>query len=847
MHLYPYDFRNEFGREMTNVLRRRLRDENALLVWIATLLDLGPSAFKEHCHMLFQDLKYTFRALGRAPVFALATILTLALGIGANVAIFSVVNAVMLQPLPFRDPARLVRIWEMNPKLKIPFFSASALNYLSWKEQSKSFDSISAFGSANLNLTGTGDPERLIAGSLTASLIPMLDIKMLAGRGFLPEEERPGGARVAVISEGMWERRFARDPKILGQEIELNGAKTQIIGVAPKALRFPSNASVWVPLRIDPAQENRGNHVITVVARLRDGVSLAQADAELKAVAQGLEQTYPATNTGWTTRMSPVYEWIVPDRFRSALIVLAGAVSLVLLTACVNVANLLLARAVARSREISVRLALGASRRRLARQLLTESTVIALLGGIAGTGLAYLAVAALKQSLTTFLPRSSDIGVNSVVLFFALVISVVTGLLFGIAPLHQALKAGVGSSLKEGGRGATAGRPLVRRILVVTEVAMATMLVIGAALLIQSFMRLQKSELGFKPDHVLTAQISLPGAKYPPPAQAAFFDRLLERLRGVPGITAAATSSGVPMGAGDYTGMSGRAPGNTDKSPTQLVSADWRMVSADYFRLMNIPLLRGRQFGPEDQAEKSNSIALSALLAKRAYGTEDVVGRKFELERGQRFTIVAVVADVRNNSLENDPRPAMYFPSPRSLWNNMTVVIRTAGEPESATTTLREVVKQIDPLQPIYNIRTLDQWIEQDSAQARSNTMLLSIFGAVSLLLAAIGVYGVLSYSVTQRTSELGIRIALGARTSDVAGLVLRQGMLLSMAGLVAGALGALALQKLLQTVLFGVSARDPWTFVVVLLGLGAVSGLACALPAWRASRIDPLIALRQE
>ena len=847
LRCYPSDFRNEYGSEMIHVFRRRARDENAAALWLITVPDIALTASKEHLHMLIQDLKYALRTLRRAPVFSAAAILTLALGVGANTAIFSVVNAVMLRPLPFREPDRLVRIWETNPKRNIPFFSASVLNYLSWKEQATCFESIGAFGGASLNLTGTGEPERLAAGALTASVFPLLGLHPLQGRGFLTEEEQPGGSRVALLSEALWHRRFGGDPGILGQTIELNGAKTKVVGIAPPDFRFPSNAEIWIPLNIDPAKENRSNHVISVIARLKNGVSSQRAESSLKSVAATLEQAYPDSNKGWTVRMAPFYEWIVPERIRTALLVLLGAVSLVLLIACANVANLMLARAVGRTREIAVRLTMGASRRRIARQLLTESMLLALSGGLAGALLAFWAVTALKQLLPASLPRGTGIQVDGLVLAFALGVSAITGLLFGIAPLHQTLRSDLSGALKEGGRTSTAGRLFVRKALIVIELGMATMLVIGATLLAESFGRLQRAQVGFQPDHLLTAQISLPRAKYPPKSAGAFFDNLLGQLRGTPGITGVSISSGVPFGAGDYTGMSARAPHDSGPSASELVPADWRMVSADYFKTMGIPLLHGRFFGPEDEGDKANTIIISGMLAKRLYGDEHAAGKEFELEGNRRFVIAGVVGDVRLYGLEQDPAPAMYILAPRSLWPNMTIVLRTVGDPLKAAEILRAKVQQLDRLQPLFNVRSMDQWIDSSSAEARSNTVLLSIFAMVALALAAVGVYGVLSYSVSQRTAEIGVRIALGAHASDIMRLVLRQGMMLAAIGLCAGALGALALHRALNTMLFGISARDPGTFIAVLTCLAAVSLLACSMPAWKASRVDPLIALRQD
>ncbi len=847
LHALPHDFRAEYGADMLGLFRRRERDENLFILWLETFADILSAAIREHAHMLFQDLSYTLRTLQRAPVFTATAILTLALGIGANTAIFSVVNAVMLRDLPYPEPDRLVRIWETNPGRDIPYFTASAPNYTSWKQQCQSFEMLAAFNGTSLNLTGAGDPERLLGGTLTASVFPMLRIQPLMGRAFLEEEDRPGAPRVAILTEALWRRRFAAAPSIIGSSIELNGAPTRIVGIAPPELSFPANAQIYVPLRIDLAREHRGNHVLTVMGRLKPGISMAQATAELKSISSSLERAYPDTNQGWTVRLARFHDWMVPERIRAALLVLFGAVSLVLLVACVNVASLLLARAVARSREIAVRLALGATRRRIARQLLTESALIALCGGVTGSVLAWWAVAALKRLVGNSVPRSENIRVDGVVFGFALVIALLTGLLFGLAPVYQAATSNLSGAIKEGGRHATPGRLVLRKSLVVVEIAMATMLVIAASLLLRSFHRLERAELGFQPDHLFTARISLPRIKYPEKSAVVFYERLLEQLREAPGVRAAAISSGVPMGAGDYTSMAGHDPRKNGSPAAKGIQADWRMVSSDYFRTMGIPLLRGRSFGLEDEVEGATSIILSASYARRVYGDDDAVGRQFDLDANGLLTVVGVVGDVRLYSLEQEPTPAMYFAAPRSLWSAMTVVIRTAGDPSSGAAILRRVMSGLDPLLPVYSVRTMEQWIDNSSAQARSNTILLSIFGGVALLLAAVGVYGVLAYSVTQRTGEIGVRLALGAGAGGIMRLVIGQGMLLAATGLIAGAVGALAFERALSTVLFGISARDPATFATALISLAGVSLVACSLPAWRAGRIDPLQTLRQE
>ena len=457
---YPAEFRHAYEREMVALFQNRFACENRFLLWLELVADIAITAPKEHYHVLLQDLRYALRTFGRTPVFALTAILTLALGIGANTAIFSVVQAVVLRPLPFPEPDRLVRLWEMNQKLNIPYFSTSVPNYVSWKEQAKSFEALAVFGYASLNITGAGEPERLEAGTLTASIFQVLRLRPIMGRGFLPEEEEPGRGRVAILSESLWRRRFASDPRVVGRPVELNGVPMKIVGVLPPEFRFPENAQIWIPMSIDLAHENRGNHMISAIARLKPGVTLAQADAEMKSIAGTLEKTYPGSNQGWSIRTAKFYDWIVPPETRTALAILLGAVGLVLLIACANVANLLLARAVGRSREIAMRITLGAGRTRLVRQLLTESAVLALAGGLAGALLAFWAVAGLRQIVPPSVPRSAEIGINGEVLAFAVLLSMLTGLLFGTVPLWHATRKDLNELLKEGGRGSTSNRPI---------------------------------------------------------------------------------------------------------------------------------------------------------------------------------------------------------------------------------------------------------------------------------------------------------------------------------------------------------------------------------------------------
>jgi putative ABC transport system permease protein len=844
---YPAAFRNEYGPEMLELFNYRAGRENALLLWMELLADIAYTAPKEHLDVFLQDLRYTFRTFAKTPVFALTALLTLALGTGVNTAIFSVVNAVVLRPLPFPQPERLVRIWEMNQKLNIQFFSTSVLNYLSFKEQAKSFEAIGSYGGANVNITGAREPERLAGGTLTSSMFDVVKIRPIAGRGFRPEEEIPGRGRVAILSERLWKRRFAGDPHIVGRSIELNGTAFEVVGILPDSFRLGPTAEIWLPMIIDPAHENRGNHVISTVARLQPGATFSQAASDLKTIAAGLGRTFPESNEGWSVRVATFYDWIVPSEIRTALTILLGAVGLVLLIACANVANLMLARAAGRSREIAMRITLGAGRSRLVRQLLTENLALGMMGGLAGTLLAFWAVAGLKRILPPSVPRVSEIGVDGMVLSFALFISILSGVLFGLVPIWHATRRDLAELLKEGGRTSTSSRPVLRNTLVILEVALGTVLVIGASLMVRSFINLHHVQLGFNPDRLLTAQISLPRRKYPPPAAVAFYQDLLDRLKSVPGVNGAAISSGIPFGAGDYTGMQASAANDGRRSSAEATQADWRMVSADYFKVMGIPLLHGR-FANNQDAAGPPGVIISAGLARRLWGNQDAAGKEMEIGNGKnRSLVIGVVGDARNNDPAEEPTPAMYFPAPPALWSTMTVVIKTSGVELKAAELLRQKVKELDANQPIFNVRSMEQWVTASAAQPRAYTFLLSIFAGLALLLACIGIYGVLSYSVAQRTSEIGLRMALGARQWNVLQLVIGQGMLMVAGGLVLGLGGALALARLIRSMLYGVSPHDPQTFVGVSVALLLIALAACFLPAMRATRVDPVVALRSE
>ena len=798
--------------------------------------------------MPLNDLRYTIRLLRKSPLFTLAVVLTVALGIGANTAIFSVVNAVMLRPLPFAEPDRLYWVAERNDKLNLATFSASVLNYLSWKEQARSFEQLGAVGFASFNLTGRGDPEQFTGGTISPSLLPLLGIQPVAGRAFRDDEDRPGAAKVALVSEGLWKRRFGGDPALVGGSLILNGVDTLVVGIAPPALSLLSAGDIWVPMTIDPGRENRLNHVILAVGRLRRGVAMEQAQSEMDNVAARVGAEYPEVKD-WGIRLVTFYNFFVQPQLRTALVVLLGAVACVLLIASANVANLLLARASSRQKEIAVRTAMGASRARLIRQMLVESLVLSSIGGAVGVLAAMWAIDAIGAILPPNLLPVPDIHVDSTVLLFALGATAATGILFGLAPAWHASRTDLNDVLKQASRGSSGGaRPLVRNGLAAAELALATMLLIGAGLLGQSLFRLQQVRLGFQPDRLLTFQVAPPPARYRGEQAALFYSRLVESLRTLPGVRDAAVSSGIPFGAGNYTTTPIASSADSAPAPDTAVPTDWRIVSPGFFRTMQIPLLRGRDFTDADGPSAPQVAVVSQATAKRFFGDGDPLGRELYRVADRRgFTVVGVVGDVRHTAL-NQESPAIYYPSTTGrVWPLMDIVVRTEMPPESILAGVRQKVHELDAELPISNVRPMQDWVSLNAAQPRLNAILLTVFAAVALLIAAIGIYGVLAYSVNQRTREIGLRMALGAPRGRVLGQIVREGMVVGLAGIGIGLAGALALSRALASLVFGVEVRDPITFGAVAGVLAIVAFAACIFPARNASRVDPMVALRYE
>jgi len=800
--------------------------------------------------ILWQDLRYGSRMLLKNPVFTLIAVITLALGIGANTAIFSVVNAVLLRPLPYKEPDRLMMILEIKPP-QFPESTVSPANFLDWKKQNTVFERLVAYRNVTFNLIGTGDPERLRGTSVTEGFMAMFGAQPQLGRGFLPEEDQPGRDNVVILSHRLWQRRFGGDPKILSQAITLDGQNYTVIGVMPATFSF--GGDLWTPMAFTAQQaQNRGGRSLTAMGQLKQGVALDQARAEMSAIAGRLAAQYPGVNTGWNVKIIPLLE-IAVRSVKDTLLVLLVAVAFVLLIACVNVANLLLARAAGRRIEIGIRAALGAGRGRIVRQLLTESALLALISGAAGLLLAKLGMDLLLKLAPQSLPRMSGVSLDSRALAFTAAITLLTGVIFGLVPALQASKPNLNETLKDAGRGSAGGgrRQLMRSALVVLEVASALVLLVGAGLMIKSFWRLQNVDPGFNPDNALTVSVSLPRMKYPEEnQQAAFYQQLVEKAGTLPGVQAAGATSLLPLGGSEYNlgfGIQGRPT----HPPVEVQSVNFYSVSAGYFKAMGIPLRRGRLFTERDTRDSLHVAIVNETMAKKVFPDEDPIGKRIAFNPGNKnpdwFEIVGIVGDVKHSGIGRGTTLQTYEPYTQQTFSYMTLIVRAEGDPASLTAAIRSEVLKLDKEQPVSDVRTLDQIYSASIAQWRFSALLLGVFAAVALALAAVGVYGVLSYAVTRRTHEIGIRVALGAARRDVLKLVVGRGMLLTLLGVAAGLSAAFALTRLMSTLLFEVKPTDPMTFSLITLLLGAVALLACWIPARRAAKVDPLTALKHD
>ncbi|HUE55782.1 MAG TPA: ABC transporter permease [Candidatus Udaeobacter sp.] len=805
---------------------------------------------------VWQDLRYAFRLLAKSPGFTVLAVITLGLGIGANTAIFTVVNAVLLRPLEFRDPSRLVIAAE---KSNFPTISTSYQNYVDWRDQSHSFESLEATRGATITLTGDGEPERLNVRMATAPVFPLLGVNAVLGRTFLAEEDRAGGAPVVLLSHGLWQRRFGGSRGVIGKPVTLDSQPYTVVGVLPSGFELLQPADVFLPFTpwAKSLPDDRNWHPgIIVIGRLKEGVSREQARTEMVAITKRLEEQYPLYNTGTSADVVGLQEQLVKN-VRPALLLLLGAVAAVLLIACVNIANLLLARAASRGREVAIRTSLGASRWRVTRQLLTESILLSLGGGIFGLLLANAALGPLVKLSATTLPAVFTVGLDRWVLVFTLGVALLTGLLFGIVPALRTAKLDLRETLNEGSRGSTAGpgQHRIRGALVATEIALAMLLLVGAGLLLRSFSRLQDVPPGFQADHLFVGDIPLSQTAYAKPEQRyEFFDRLVERARSLPGVRSAGAASFLPVSGGGsviHFNIVGKPP----KSPHDFIAAGYRAVTPKYFETLGMPLEQGRFFTAADNDKAPAVVVINATMARTFFPGENPLGKHLQL--GATFEpdvpameVVGVVGDVRQG-LGVDPQTEMYLPYRQAdkllPVFQLSMVLRTAADPLLQASALRSALAEIDPNQPLVKVRTMEENMAATVAQPRFRTWLIGIFAAVALVLAGVGVYGVMSYTVTQRTNEIGIRVALGAQPEDVFRIVVGEGLRLALLGVGAGIAAALALTRLLQSFLFGISAYDPLTFGGVALLLTLVALAACFFPAHRATLVDPMIALRYE
>ncbi len=810
---------------------------------------------------LLQDVRFGFRMLFKRPAFTAIVVVVLALGIGASTAIFSVVNAVLLRPLPYKNADRLTWIWETNPQAEIEHEPLSTPNYLDYKTQNQSFEDMGAFAPSSITLTAAdGEPERIPCAYVTDGFFSTLGAEAVAGRTFTPEEDKPNNTRFVVLSHGLWQRRFNSDPALISKAITLNGNPFTVVGVMPADFQTPTPGArrppqMWMPLGADYAKDARRGDFLGVIARLKPDVSLEQARTDMNVIAARLAEQYPQENAGFSIIALSLHERFVGD-VRPTLIVLFGAVGFLLLIACVNVANLLLARSASRQKEIAIRTALGAKRWRVAQQLLTESVILSLAGGALGLIVGIWGVELLIALAPTSIPRLAEVTVDGRVLGFALLVSVVTGILFGLAPALQASNPNLNETLKEGGRGGAEGvrGGRLRRVLVAAEVALALVPLIGAGLMVRSFMKLQDVNPGFNPDRMLTVNLLLPGSKYKENAQVnTFYQQLLGEVKAMPGVEATSAIDTIPLSGGGNVlafQIENRPVESIDKTP----DAEVRVVTHDYFNTMNIPLVRGRLLLDQDNDKAPVAIVINEALARRYFPDEDPVGKRVNFGDPQRtpwVTIVGLVRDTRQSDMSKEPYAQVYRSHTQFPRRAMSLLVRTGNDPLNLVPAIRSQITQMDASLPLYNIRTMEQILADSIATPRFNMLLMGVFAVVALLLAAIGIYGVMSYAVTQRTHEIGIRMALGASSGDVLGMIVRQGMVLTLVGVAAGLAMSFGLawwiSTLLSELLYEVGGTDPITFGIIALILSAVALVACFVPARRATRVDPMVALRYE
>jgi putative ABC transport system permease protein len=805
---------------------------------------------------LLKDIRFGLRGLLKQPGFSLLVVATLALGIGSSTAIFSVVNSVLLNKLPYRDASRIVAIQELDPKGSRG--QVTSANFLDWRKQNTVFEHLAAIRNDAVNLALADRALRLNMAATSANFFEVFGVGPQLGRLFVPADEEAGHPPVVVISYNLWQGQFGGQADVIGKNLVLDGSTYSVIGVAPPGFQYPDKTELWLPpLRLVPelfrgqdVTQTRGMGYLSSVALLKPGVSVQQAAAEMETITARLRQQYPDTNNKRFNRVVSLQDHLIGDNSK-LLWLLLGAVTFVLLIACANVANLLLATGASRQKEMAIRSALGASRWRVVRQLLTESTLMALVGGLFGLLIAFWGVALITRLLPTNFPRLQEIHIDLRVLAFTFAASVLTGILFGLAPSFQFLRGDVQESMKETSRGASAGpgRSRLRQVLIVSEVALCVVLLAGAGLLFRSFLHLQAVNTGFTAEHVLTAKLAPSGMNYPD-AYFAFYDKALDQIQTIPGVQAVGSINTLPLSKGPTLAF--RVEGREVTTPDKWPPANYRNISPDYFRAMNIPVVEGRPFSKNDKVGMPLVVMVNQALAHRDFPGENPVGKRVNFGRTENgkpvwFEIVGLASDVRSMELKDEPTPEVYFSSYQDSFPSMSLVIRTSVEPESISGSLRQVINQIDKSVPVTDIRAMDVVVSESITQPRFNLFLLALFGGLALLLSAAGIYGVTAYTVSQRTHELGIRIALGAQVGDVLRMILRQGLTVILIGMVIGLAAAFALLRVMRSLLFGVSASDPVTFVVITAVLLFVALLACYIPARRATKVDPLVALRYE
>ncbi len=812
---------------------------------------------------LFQEIKYALRTLRKRPAFSIITVIVLALGIGANTAIFSVVNAVLLRPLPFDQPDRLVRIWHVPPPKSFPGmkkFSVSPANYLDWKAQNRSLEAMAIYQGGNFTLTGTGEPQAVLGAVVSPDFFSVLRAKPLIGRVFTQDEGRQEAGKLVILSEPFWRTNFASNRDVVGQTIHFDGEVYTVIGVMPASFSYPAYnppPKFWTAMQWDAKEAAiRGTHNYSVIGRLKPGVSLNQAQSELSTIAARLEKQYPVDDTGWGALIVPLREELVGD-VKPALLVLLGAVAFVLLISCANVANLVLAATLARGKELAIRTALGASRANLIRQVVLETVLLALAGGVVGLAFAHFGVQLIVNFLTDQLPRLNEISVDATVLAFTFGVSLLTGLLSGLLPAWRFAKADVNEALKQGvGRTSTeSGGKRMRSVLVIAEVALSLMLLVGAGLMIRTFYHLQQTNPGIDAHNVLTMRVPLPKANYPKPEQSrAFYKLALEKVRALPGVESAAVVDSLPLQGGSTQPImiEGRPLLQMSDQPEVPI----RNIGPTYLKTMHVPVVRGRDFADSDTVGTTPVILISQSLAKEFFPNEDPIGKHISLELVDRYfeipstprQVVGIVGDVKLDGLDSDrSMAAVYTPFEQLPTRGQNIVVRTSNDPTSIVSAVSNVIHSIDPSQTMVDVMTMDAVVAASIAQRRFTMLLLVTFAGLALVLAAVGIYSVLSYAVRRRVREIGIRMALGAQVRDVVQMIVADGMKPALVGVAIGFAGALALGRVLASVIYGVSSRDALTFASVSVILLTVAFLASAVPAWRAAQVEPVRTLRDD